>query len=76
MSTFSGKRSVKSIADIQGLNLTVAGNANLDYQLSFAGQNGGSNKMLRDFELWNFTFAMPADFNGVPSLSLEFKLWE
>ncbi|KAJ1331289.1 hypothetical protein MN608_04748 [Microdochium nivale] len=76
VSTFSGKRSVKSIADIQGLDLTVAGNADLDYQLSFAGQNGGSNKMLRDFELWNFTFVMPADFEGVPSLSLEFKLWE
>ncbi|KXJ95465.1 hypothetical protein Micbo1qcDRAFT_217193 [Microdochium bolleyi] len=76
VSTFSSKRTVKSIADIQGLNLTVTGNADLDYKLSFAGQNGGSNKMLRDFELWNFTYTMPEDFKGVPSLSLEFDLWE
>lgn len=75
VSTFSAKRTVTSLGDIQGLNLTVSGNANLEYELSFAGPNGGSNKMLRDFSLWNFTYVMPKDFQGTPELDLEFTLW-
>jgi len=75
VSTFSTKRTVTSIGDIQGLNLTVSGNANLEYELSFAGPQGGSNKMLRDFSLWNFTYVMPTDFVGTPELDLEFALW-
>ncbi|KAH7035151.1 uncharacterized protein B0I36DRAFT_88856 [Microdochium trichocladiopsis] len=75
VSTFSTQRTVKTLEDIQGLDLTVTGNVDLDYTLTFAGQYGGSSKRLRDFELWNFTYVMPADFVGTPELNLEFALW-
>jgi len=36
---------------------------------------GGTAETIRDFEVWNFTYVMPEDFEGVPTMSLEVKLW-
>jgi len=35
---------------------------------------GGTAETIRDFEVWNFTYVMPEDFEGVPTMSLEVKL--
>ncbi|KAF5537653.1 hypothetical protein FMEXI_9766 [Fusarium mexicanum] len=72
--TFEKKRTVASWADIQGLEVKVSGNINSTYSLSFAGGYGGADSLIRDFEFWNFTYTMPSDFQGVPSVELDFKL--
>ncbi|KAK2472670.1 hypothetical protein H9L39_14845 [Fusarium oxysporum f. sp. albedinis] len=61
-------------ADVQGLEVKVSGNVNSTYTLSFAGGYGGADSLIRDFEFWNFTYTMPSDFQGVPSVELDFKL--
>lgn len=35
---------------------------------------GGAVETIRDFEIWNFTYAMPEDFGGIPSMTLDVKL--
>lgn len=45
-----------------------------NYTLSYAGRNGGDDEPINDFEFWNFTYALPEDFEGVPSLRLDFEL--
>ncbi|KAG4268250.1 hypothetical protein FPRO04_14803 [Fusarium proliferatum] len=72
--TFEKKRTVASWADVQGLEVKVSGNINSTYALSFAGGYGGADSLIRDFEFWNFTYTMPSDFQGVPSVELDFKL--
>ncbi|KAF6804714.1 hypothetical protein CSOJ01_10003 [Colletotrichum sojae] len=72
--TFLKKHTVSSWADVQGLNVSVSGNVNETYALSFAGQYGGADKTLRDFEFWNFTYSMPAGFEGTPSVVLDVNL--
>ncbi|KAM0350954.1 hypothetical protein ACHAPU_002732 [Fusarium lateritium] len=66
-------RTVGSWTDVPGLEVTVSGNINSTYSLSFAGGYGGSDSPIRDFEFWNFTYTMPSDFQGVPSIKLDLK---
>ncbi|KAE9579246.1 hypothetical protein CGMCC3_g4730 [Colletotrichum fructicola] len=69
--TFIKKPTVSGWADVQGLNVSVSGNINETYALSFAGEYGGSDSMIRDFEFWNFTYSMPAGFEGAPTVTLD-----
>ncbi|KAK7984587.1 hypothetical protein PG989_011989 [Apiospora arundinis] len=73
VSAFADGRIVRGWEDVQGLDVKVTGNVNMTHSLAFAGQMGGSDKPLRDFEFWNFTYVMPAAFQGVPHLSLDFS---
>ncbi|KAF0322807.1 hypothetical protein RB213_007968 [Colletotrichum asianum] len=72
--TFIKKPTVAGWADVQGLNVSVSGNINETYALSFAGEYGGSDSMIRDFEFWNFTYSMPAGFEGAPTVTLDVTL--
>ncbi|KAH9890743.1 hypothetical protein F4778DRAFT_366075 [Xylariomycetidae sp. FL2044] len=75
VSTFADMPTIAGWDGVQGVDVSVSGNANLTYSLSFAGQNGGESEPLRDFEFWNFTYSMPEDFEGIPNLCLDFKMW-
>ncbi|KAJ4995570.1 hypothetical protein K4K48_010107 [Colletotrichum sp. SAR 10_66] len=72
--TFIKKPTVAGWADVQGLNVSVSGNINETYALSFAGEYGGSDSMIRDFEFWNFTYFMPVGFEGAPTVTLDVTL--
>ncbi|KAI0603160.1 hypothetical protein F4775DRAFT_15702 [Biscogniauxia sp. FL1348] len=72
--TFVEKPTISGWADVPGLKVDVSGNANLSYSLSFNGEYGGSGSTIRDFELWNFTYAMPDGFSGVPNLVLSLEI--
>ncbi|CAI0643378.1 unnamed protein product [Colletotrichum noveboracense] len=72
--TFIKKPTVAGWADVQGLNVSVSGNINETYALSFAGEYGGLDSMIRDFEFWNFTYSMPAGFEGAPTVTLDVTL--
>ncbi|ORY61035.1 uncharacterized protein BCR38DRAFT_459944 [Pseudomassariella vexata] len=74
--TFKKVNMILSWEDLQGLNVTLSGNVNASYSLSFAGQLGGSGDLVRDFEFWNFTYTMPSGFEGIPNICLELKLSE
>ena len=74
VSTFTKKRSVMSIDDIQGLDVKISGTVNETYALSFAGSYGGADDLINDFEFWNFTWSMPAGSLDIPSLLIEVKL--
>ncbi|KAI1338142.1 hypothetical protein F5Y15DRAFT_132837 [Xylariaceae sp. FL0016] len=76
VSTFTNKRTLSGWDDVQGMNVSVSGNANMNYTLSFGGNLGGSSSTIRDFEIWNFTYSMDGDFQGTPNLCLDFALWE
>ncbi|KAJ6443663.1 alpha-L-fucosidase [Purpureocillium lavendulum] len=69
--TFRDKPTVAGWEDVQGLDVSVAGNVDLDYTLSFGGKRGGGSTPLRDFEFWNFTYTMPEGFLGVPTVELD-----
>lgn len=73
--TFIKKPTVAGWADVQGLNVSVSGNINETYALSFAGEYGGSDSMIRDFEFWNFTYSMPVGFEGAPTVTLDVTLF-
>ncbi|KAG9935881.1 hypothetical protein KCV02_g6281, partial [Aureobasidium melanogenum] len=75
VSTFANKRNVASWSDIQGANVSVATNANTSYAVTFAGAYGGQDEMINDFEYWNISYTMPANFTGVPRLVLNIDLW-
>ncbi|KAI5268714.1 hypothetical protein E4T47_07647 [Aureobasidium subglaciale] len=75
VSTFANKRNVKTWADIQGANVNVTTNANTSYSVTFAGTYGGQDEVINDFEYWNFTYSMPVNFTGVPTISLDIELW-
>ncbi|WQF79252.1 hypothetical protein CDEST_04266 [Colletotrichum destructivum] len=74
VATFLKKPTVTGWADVQGLAVNVSGNVNETYSLSFAGSLGGTGSPIRDFEFWNFTYAMPAGFEGTPSIVLDLAL--
>ncbi|KAI1082529.1 hypothetical protein F5B20DRAFT_597495 [Whalleya microplaca] len=76
VSTFTKMRTLSGWDGVQGLDVKVAGNANLTYALSFAGSVGGTDTTLRDFEFWNLTYTMGDGFEGTPYLCLDVKLWE
>jgi hypothetical protein len=72
--TFKQNRTIADWSDVVGLDVDVATNANTSYTLAFGGAMGGSVETIRDFEIWNFTYAMPDDFEGIPTLSLDVNL--
>ncbi|KAF4972197.1 hypothetical protein FSARC_1179 [Fusarium sarcochroum] len=71
--TFVKTPTIKGWSDLPGLRVNVSGNIDPKYELSFGGSNGGSSGTLRDFELWNFTYTMPAKFEGTPVLTLDLR---
>lgn len=72
---FKQNRTIADWSGVVGLNVAVTTNANESYSLTFGGANGGEAETLRDFEVWNFTYAMPDGFDGVPNMVLDAKLW-
>lgn len=72
--TFKQNRTIADWSGVIGLDVGVSTNANESYSLTFGGAMGGASETLRDFELWNFTYTMPSDFDGVPSLVLDVNL--
>lgn len=73
--TFEKDRTIADWSDVQGLTVNVSGNANMTYNLTFAGEYGGAWRPINDFEYWNFTYSMPEGFIGTPNLCLEVELW-
>ncbi|OAQ75641.1 hypothetical protein VFPBJ_09614 [Purpureocillium lilacinum] len=72
--TFADKPTVTGWEDMQALNVSVSGNVDPKYTLSFAGKRGGKSSPNRDFEYWNFTYAMPEKFEGTPTIELDLKV--
>ncbi|KAJ9149343.1 hypothetical protein NKR23_g4222 [Pleurostoma richardsiae] len=72
--TFKKKTTISGWSDVQGLNVEISGNVNKTYDLNFAGEYGGADSLLRDFEFWNFTYVMPDDFEGIPNLVLDLAI--
>ncbi|KAM0720736.1 hypothetical protein Q7P37_004873 [Cladosporium fusiforme] len=72
--TFKQNRTIADWSGVVGLDVDVSTNANASYILSFGGAMGGEAETIRDFEVWNFTYVMPEDFEGVPSLQLDVKV--
>ena len=66
---------MSSWADVQGANVSISTNANASYSVTFAGAYGGQDEVINDFEFWNFTYSMPANFSGVPEVELDIELW-
>lgn len=52
----------------------MSGNVDAEYELSFAGKNGGEGEPAQTFEVWEFGFGMEEGFEGVPELVLEFEV--
>lgn len=72
--TFKQNRTIADWSGLVGLDVGVSTNANESYVLSFGGANGGTSETIRDFEVWNFTYAMPKGFQGVPKMTLDVRL--
>lgn len=72
--TFKQNRTIADWSGVVGLDVDISTNANASYSLAFGGAMGGSVETIRDFEVWNFTYVMPEDFEGVPTMSLGVKL--
>lgn len=73
VSTFVNKANVASWSDIQGANIKISTNANASYSVTFAGAYGGQDEVINDFGYWNFTYTMPADFDGTPRVTLDIE---
>ncbi|KAG5661833.1 hypothetical protein KAF25_004072 [Fusarium avenaceum] len=72
--TFREKPTITGWHDLPKLNVSVTGNMDPKFDLSFGGAYGGSSQRLREFELWNFTYTMPSGFKGTPSLTLDLEM--
>lgn len=72
--TFKQNRTIADWSGVVGLDVKVSTNANEAYNLTFNGARGGAGEVLRDFEVWNFTYVMPEDFEGLPWLQLDLQL--
>lgn len=74
VSTFLSKPTLTSLFDLPGLNITVGGNVDTEYKMSFTGTNGGDGgELAHGFEYWSFVFGMPDSYEGAPNLVLEFE---
>lgn len=71
---FTSPKDITSWDDVQGISVHISGNVNASYTVGYAGAYGGAYSTINDFEFWNFTYTMPANFSGVPSLTLEVVL--
>jgi hypothetical protein len=67
------KRDVQSWPDIQGVSISVSGNANIEPVVTFGGRYGGSGNPIYDANHWTIVHTMPAGFKGVPELIIKFK---
>ncbi|EXL65123.1 hypothetical protein FOPG_18637 [Fusarium oxysporum f. sp. conglutinans race 2 54008] len=67
------KRDVQSWADIQGISISVSGNANPVPKVTFAGRYGGSGSPIYDHNYWSLVHTMPAGFEGTPEIIIEFE---
>ncbi|KAG7404283.1 hypothetical protein Forpe1208_v015722 [Fusarium oxysporum f. sp. rapae] len=67
------KRDVQSWADIQGISISVSGNANPVPKVTFAGRYGGSGSPIYDYNYWSLVHTMPAGFEGAPEIIIEFE---
>ncbi|KAF4549221.1 Hypothetical protein D9617_23g006360 [Elsinoe fawcettii] len=74
VSPFKTKRDVSGWDDLQGVAVSVSGNAETNYNVTFQGAFGGSGAVVNDFEFWNFTYRMPANFTNRPNMVLRFDL--
>lgn len=76
VSAFKSRPTVTGWADLVGLRVNVSSETfdASNYTLTYAGRNGGDDEPINDFEFWNFTYTLPEDFEGVPSLRLDFEL--
>ena len=55
--------------------MSVTGNVDMNYSLSFGGEYGGADSLIRDFEFWNFTYAVPRNLTDAPHIELDFDMW-
>lgn len=67
------KRDVQSWADIQGITISVSGNASPVPKVTFAGRYGGSGSPIYDHNYWSLVHTMPAGFEGTPEIIIEFE---
>ncbi|KAI0474907.1 hypothetical protein GGR56DRAFT_666165 [Xylariaceae sp. FL0804] len=74
VSTFKQRPTLAGWADVPGVNVSVSGNADMNYTLAFGGEYGGDVEPISDFDIWNFTYTMKEDFQGTPHLRLEFAM--
>jgi len=72
--TFKQNRTIADWSGVVGLDVKISTNANESYSLSFGGARGGTSETIRDFEIWNFTYVMPEEFEGKPYLNLEVEV--
>lgn len=66
------KRDVQSWADIQGISISISGNADPVPKVTFAGRYGGSGSPIYDNNYWSLVHAMPTGFEGAPEIVIEF----
>lgn len=67
------KRDVQSWAEIQGISISVSGNVNPEPKVTFDGRYGGSGSPIYDSNHWTIVHTMPAGFEGVPEITIEFE---
>ena len=72
--SWTGKRDVASWTDVEGVQLNITGTVDTDYKVTFNGMVGGVGTPVNEFEVWNFTYTMPAESKEVPRVRLEFEL--
>lgn len=63
---------VQTWQDIQGINISISGNMDEEYQLDFAGRYGGAYEPYYDHNYWRFEYKMPDGFEGVPEMTISF----
>ncbi|KAF2770373.1 hypothetical protein EJ03DRAFT_350452 [Teratosphaeria nubilosa] len=67
-------RTVSSWADADALDVKVTTFPEMPMNLTFAGHYGGAESLFHDFEYYNFTYTLPMNFSGQPSIQLEVQL--
>lgn len=72
--TFKQNRTISDWTGVQGLQVNISGNVDMNYSLGFAGSHGGAYVPINNFEYWNFTYSMPKDFDGIPSVLVQVTL--
>ncbi|KAI5371167.1 hypothetical protein Slin14017_G020460 [Septoria linicola] len=70
----SGPKNVQSWDDVIGIGVAVSGSVAPEPVISFCGINGGSCDPVNEFDLWNFTYSMPAGSTQLPNIVLDFEL--
>ena len=67
------KRDVQSWADIEGISISVSGNADPAPEITFAGRFGGAGNPIYDQNYWSMVHRMSAGFEGAPEIIIEFE---